>query len=117
MKKFFALVVVAMCMIACNSVDQKLDNLDKACEDKNLEKAEKICASIDAAKLNAEQSARLTKATVKMSALKAEQFLKDAGETVKEAVEEAGEAVQQAIEDVSEETKQAMDNAAKKAIE
>ncbi len=111
MKKFFAIVVVALCMVACNTVDQKLDKLDKACEDKNLEQAEKICASIDAAKLNAEQAARLTEATVKMAALKAEQSLENAGEAVKEAVEEAGEAVQDAIEEVSDETKQAIEQA------
>ncbi|MBQ1167605.1 MAG: hypothetical protein II143_00750, partial [Bacteroidales bacterium] len=62
MKKIISLLVIALCLVACNSVDQKLDKLEKACEDKNIEKAEKICASIDAAKLDAEQSARLTAA-------------------------------------------------------
>jgi len=111
MKKFFALLVIALCLVACNSVDQKLDKLEKACEDKNIEKAEKICASIDADKLDAEQSARLKAATFKMAAIKAEQFIKDAGEAVKDAVEEAGREAQEAIEQVSDETKQAIEQA------
>lgn len=111
MKKIISLLVIALCLVACNSVDQKLDKLEKACEDKNIEKAEKICASIDAAKLDAEQSARLTAATVKMAAIKAEQFIKDAGEAVKDAVEEAGREAQEAIEQVSDETKQSIEQA------
>ena len=111
MKKFFALLVISLCLVACNSVDQKLDKLEKACQEKNIEKAEKICATIDAAKLDAEQSARLKAATVKMAAIKAEQFLKDAGKAVKDAVEEVGREAQEALEQVSEETRQAIEQA------
>lgn len=113
MKKIISLLVIALCLVACNSVDQKLAQLEKACEDKNVEKAEKICASIDNAKLTAEQTARLTEATVKLAALKAEQFLQSAGEKVEEAVKEAGERAEEALENVSEQTQQVIEDAAK----
>lgn len=111
MKKIIALLAIAICLVACNSVDKKLADLEKACEAKDTEKAEKIVNTIDQAKLSTEQAARLADATMKLAALKAEQFLEDAGEAVEEAVEEAGEKVEEALEEVSAETQQAIEQA------
>ncbi|MBO4557470.1 MAG: hypothetical protein J5693_02550 [Bacteroidales bacterium] len=113
MKKIIPLLIAAICLVSCNSVDCKLKKLEKACDDKNIEKAEKICASIDASTLTAEQAARLAESTVKLTALKAEKAVEDAAEEVKNI----GETIQEALEDVSEEAKQTIEEAAQKVEE
>lgn len=74
MKKFFYLAlvgVVAMAMTSCNSIDSKLNRMEKACEAGNYVKAAKISSEIekeyDEDKLTDEQEDRYEEVSLKCS--------------------------------------------------
>ncbi len=73
MKKMYPLMLLAFCLLACNPLDKKISELEKACAANDLEKAEAIYESIeesiDASKLSLKQAARWTEVTMKYSAL------------------------------------------------
>lgn len=74
MKKIFYLAlvgVVAMAMTSCNSIDSKLNRMEKACEAGNYVKAAKISSEIekeyDEYKLTDEQEDRYEEVSLKCS--------------------------------------------------
>lgn len=123
MKKIFAMLIMALCMMACNNADKQLSDLEKACESQDLEKAEKIFESIDASKLTPEQLTLWEQIKLKMNELKEEscegaQEVKDAAEEKAQDLADKAEAkAQEAIDKGAEKAQEAIDKGVEKATD
>ena len=123
MKKIFAMLIMALCMIACNNADKQLSDLEKACESQDLEKAEKIFESIDASKLTPEQHTLWEQIKLKMNELKEEscegaQEVADAAEDkAQDVVDQAEAKAQEAIDKGAQKAADAIEQGAQKATD
>lgn len=98
MKKIVSLMLLAFCLFACNSMDKKISELEKACDANDLEKAEAIYESIDASDLTLKQTARWTEVTMKYSALKTQQLMEEAAKQTQQIMEQSAKQTQELME-------------------
>ena len=118
MKKIFAMLIMALCMIACNNADKQLSDLEKACESQDLEKAEKIFESIDASKLTPEQLTLWEQIKLKMNELKEESCEGGAAEEkAQDVVDQAEAKAQEAIDKGAQKAADAIDKGVEKATD
>lgn len=71
------IAIPAFVLASCNSIDSKLDALEKACESGDITAITKAAASLDQedeSKLTEEQKVRLAEITVKCANKQVEQF-------------------------------------------
>ena len=89
MKRILSLMVVALFLIACNSIDKQLAEFEKAIASQNLEKAEQLYESFDVTKMTIKQSARWTEATMKYSALQTQKLMEESARQTQELMEQS----------------------------
>lgn len=82
-------MLLTFCLFACNPIDKKISELEKACDAHNLEKAEEIYESIDVSDLTLKQTARWTEVTMKYSALKTQQMIEEAAKQTQQIMEQS----------------------------
>jgi len=92
------MLLLAFCLVACNSVDRKLSALEIACKEHDLEQAEQIYESIDLADLKLRQFNRWTELSMKYSALKTQQLMEDAATRTQELMEQSAKQTQDLME-------------------
>lgn len=91
-------MLLAFFLFACsNSIDNKISELEKACEDKDIEKAEEIYESIDVSELSPKQAIRWTNITMKYSALKSQQLMEEAEKETQEIMEQSAKQAEELI--------------------
>ena len=98
MKKILSLMVVALCLMACNSIDKQLAEFEKAIAAQDLEKAEELYDSFDVSKMTIKQSARWTEATMKYSALQTQKIMEESARQTQELMEQTAKQTQQLME-------------------
>jgi len=62
MKKIKTLLIIALCsmsFVACNSVDRKIDQLERACKNHDTEKVLKLSEELEEQELTPEQEKRI----------------------------------------------------------
>lgn len=82
-------MMLAFFLFACNPIDKKISELEKACEAKDLKKAEAIYESIDPSDLTIKQTARWTEVTIKYSTLKTQQIMEESAKKTQELMEQS----------------------------
>jgi len=98
MKRILSLMVVALFLIACNSIDKQLAEFEKAIASQDLEKAEQLYESFDVTKMTIKQSARWTEATMKYSALQTQKLMEESARQTQELMEQSAKQTQQLME-------------------
>ena len=89
MKKLVSLMLLAFCLFACNPIDKKISELEKACKANDLEKAEAIYESIDISDLTLKQAERWGNVTVQYSNLKAQKMIEESEKQTQKLMEES----------------------------
>lgn len=90
-------MIVASCLMACNSIDKQLAEFEKAIAAQNLEKAEQLYDSFDVSKMTTKQSARWTEATMKYSALQTRELLQQSARQTQELMDQSSNLVQEML--------------------
>lgn len=98
MKKIISLMLLACCLLACNSNDKKITDLEKACEANNLEKAVRIYESIDESELTLKQVSRLTEIAMKYSALQTKDILDKSAQMTSDLLDQSTKMAQDIME-------------------
>ena len=110
MKNNILLMLLAFGLVACNSIDKQMNELEKACEANDLKKAEAIYESIDVSDLSLRQAGRWTEITMKYSALKTQKLMEEAAKQTQQIMEQSAKQTQDLMEQSAKQLNDLMGN-------